>query len=61
MTYHLDQDIDHTEECYHCIPFDRDQLTVCRACGAKFAHIIDDLLDEQFDGLLSVTEDWHPE
>ena len=59
VTYHLDEDIDHTEECCHHILFGRDQLTVCRACGAKFAHIIDDLSDEQFDGLISVTEDWH--
>ena len=27
--------------------------------GAKFAHTNDDLSDEQFDGLISVTEDWH--
>ena len=54
VTYHWDEDIDHTEECYHCILFGRDQLTVC---GAKFAHNIDDLSDEQSDGLISVTED----
>ena len=59
LTYHLDEDIDHTEECYHCILFGGNQLTVCRAHGAKFAHTNDDLSDEQFDGLISVTELWH--
>ena len=33
--------------------------SVSGACGATFAHTNDDLSDEQFDGLISVTEDWH--
>ena len=59
ITYHLNEDFDCTEECYHRILFGGDQLTVCRARGAKFARANDDLSDERFDGLIPVTEDWH--
>ena len=51
VTYHLDEDIDHSEECYHCILFDRGQLIVCHAYGEKFARTNDNLSDEQFYGL----------
>ena len=59
ITYHLNEDFDCTEECYHRILFGGDQLTVCHARGAKFARANDDLSDERFDGLIPVTEDWH--
>ena len=59
ITYHLNEDIDCMEECYHHILFGGDQLTVCRACSAQSARNNDDLSDERFDGLIPVTEDWH--
>ena len=60
VTYHLDEDVDCTEEGYHRILFVGDQLTVCCARGTKSAHTNNDLLDEHFDGgLIPVTEDWH--
>ena len=59
VTYHLDENVDCTEECYHRILFGGDQLTVCRARGAQSARTNDDVSDERFDGLIPVTEDWH--
>ena len=59
VTYHVDENVDSTEECYHRILFGGDQLTVCRAHGAQSARTNDDVSDERFDGLIPVMEDWH--
>ena len=59
LTYHLPEEFVRTEDCYHCILFVGDQLTVCRSHGAQTARCNDDVAEKHFEGLIPVTEDWH--